>query len=83
MITPPNLKPGDKIAIVAPSRKVSHEEMQPAIDKFHAWGFEVVKGMYLYEEDRQFAGTDQQRWADLQMMLDDASIRAIIFARGG
>ncbi len=83
MITPPYLQPGDKIAIVAPARKVSPEEMQPAIEKLHGWGYEVVKGMYLYEQDRQFAGTDQQRWADLQMMLDDSSVKAIIFARGG
>ncbi|MDQ3050663.1 MAG: LD-carboxypeptidase [Bacteroidota bacterium] len=81
--TPAPLQPGDKIALVASARKVSPEEMQPAIDKLQSWGFEVVKGMYLFETDRQFAGTDQQRWADLQMMLDDASVKAILFARGG
>ena len=83
MITPPPLVPGNKVALVAPARKVSQEEMQPAIDRLQQWGFEVVKGMYLFEEDHQFAGTDQQRWADLQMMLDDASVHAIMFARGG
>ncbi len=83
MITPPPLVAGDKIGIVAPARKVSAEEMQPAINQLQSWGFEVVKGMYLYEEEHQFAGSDQQRWADLQMMLDDASIKAILFARGG
>jgi len=83
MISPPPLQPGDKIAILATARKVSAAEVQPAIDKIQSWGFEVVKGMYLFEEDRQFGGTDQQRWADLQMMLDDASVRAILFARGG
>jgi len=83
MTTPPYLHPGDKVAILASARKVSPEEMQPAIDTLHSWGFEVVKGMYLYEQDNQFAGTDQQRWADLQMMLDDPSVKAILFARGG
>lgn len=83
MTTPPSLLPGDKIALVAPARKVSEEEMLPAIDKLQSWGFEVVKGMYLHAEDHQFAGTDQQRWADLQMMLDDPSVKAILFARGG
>ena len=83
MITPPYLLPGDKIAIAAPSRKVSKIEMQPAIDMLQSWGFVVMKGMYLYEEDKQFAGTDKQRWADLQMLLDDASVKAILFARGG
>lgn len=83
MQTPSSLVPGDKVAIMAPARRVSPEEMQPAIYQLQAWGFEVVKGMYLYENDHQFAGSDQQRWADLQMMLDDVSIKAILFARGG
>jgi muramoyltetrapeptide carboxypeptidase len=83
MTTPPNLEPGDKIAIVAPARKVSAEEMQPAMEVIQRWGFEVVKGMNLFEEDNQFAGSDQQRWADVQMMLDDQRIKAILFARGG
>lgn len=83
MNTIPPLNPKDKIGLVAPSRKVSPEEIQPAIDTLQSWGFEVVKGMYLYEQDNQFAGTDQQRWADLQMMLDNPSIKAILFARGG
>jgi muramoyltetrapeptide carboxypeptidase len=39
--------------------------------------------MYLFSDEHQYAGTDSQRWADLQMMLDDPSIKAILFARGG
>ncbi|HEX5002933.1 MAG TPA: LD-carboxypeptidase [Bacteroidia bacterium] len=83
MLTPAPLNQGDKIALVASARKVSPEEMQPAIETLTGWGFEVVKGMYLFEDDHQFAGTDAQRWADLQMMLDDPSVKAILFARGG
>jgi muramoyltetrapeptide carboxypeptidase len=83
MVTPSPLVSGDKIALVASARKVSPEEMQPATDLLAGWGFEVVKGMYLYEEEHQFAGSDSQRWADLQMVLDDPSIKAVLFARGG
>ena len=83
MVTPSPLVSGDKIALVASARKVSPEEMQPAADLLAGWGFEVVKGMYLYEEEHQFAGSDSQRWADLQMVLDDPSIKAVLFARGG
>lgn len=83
MVAPPPLIAGDKVALVASARKVSPQEMQPAIDLLTAWGFEVVKGMYLYDEENQFAGSDSQRWADLQMMLDDPSVKAILFARGG
>jgi len=71
------------VAIVAPARKVTALEMQPAIELLQSWGLEVVKGMYLFGEEDQYSGSDQQRWADFQMVLDDASIDAVIFARGG
>lgn len=77
------LKKGDKIAIVAPARKVTHEEMQPAIEMLTNWGLEVVLGENLFNEQNQFSGTDEERTADLQTMLDDASVKAIISARGG
>jgi len=83
MITPPALKQGDKIAIVATARKVSEAEIVPSIKILEKWGFEVAKGMNLFAEDRQFAGTDGQRWAELQLALDDPNIKAILFARGG
>ena len=83
MISPPPLKPGSKVAIVAPARKVTALEMQPAIELLQSWGLEGVKGMYLFGEEDQYSGSDQQRWADFQMVLDDASIDAVIFARGG
>ena len=68
---------------MAPARKVNALEMQPAIELLQSWGLEVVKGMYLFGEEDQFSGTDQQRWADFQMVLDDPSIEAVLFARGG
>ena len=44
---------------------------------------EVVLGTYIFGTENQFAGSDSQRQADFQQMLDDPSIRAIICARGG
>jgi muramoyltetrapeptide carboxypeptidase len=83
MITPPYLKKGDKIGIAATARKVSMEELEPAIAAFKSWGLEVVLGKNIFQSQDQFAGTDQERAADLQRMLDDPSIKAIIGARGG
>jgi muramoyltetrapeptide carboxypeptidase len=82
-IPPPYLKKGDRIGIVAPARKVSHEEIQPAVDTFKSWGLEVVFGKNLFKEHHQFSGDDDERAADLQEMLDDININAIIAARGG
>lgn len=83
MTTPPYLKKGDKIGIVAPARKISKEEIQFAIDTFEKWGLKVVLGKNLFGSENQYSGSDEQRTNDLQEMLDDNSIRAIISARGG
>ena len=83
MTTPPYLRKGDKIGIVAPARWVKPEETEAALKVFESWGLMVVRGENLYEQHHQFAGTDEQRTADMQAMLDNESIRAIICARGG
>ena len=83
VISPPALKAGDKIGIVSMARKISLEEIQPAIDVFKSWELEVVIGNTIGKEHFQFAGTDEERIADMRRMLDDESIRAIICARGG
>lgn len=83
MITPAYLKPGDKIGIIAPARKVTQEEMEPGIAFLKSKGFEVVTGKNMYGNHNQFSGTDNERAADFQSMIDDKSIRAIMAARGG
>jgi muramoyltetrapeptide carboxypeptidase len=83
MITPTYLKTGDKIALVATARKVSPSEMDAAIRIFRSWGLQVVTGPNLFGEENQFSGSDEERAADLQMMLDDTEIKAVVCARGG
>jgi muramoyltetrapeptide carboxypeptidase len=83
MIQPPYLTKGDKIAILAPARSVSFNEVHPSIKLFQKWGLEVILGTYIFNREDQFAGSDIQRAGDLQTMLDDTSIRAVICARGG
>jgi muramoyltetrapeptide carboxypeptidase len=83
MKTPPYLKKGDKIGIVASARKISKEEVQPALEILASWGLEAVLGKNVFKEEHQFSGTDKERTEDLQMMLDDPSVKAVISARGG
>ncbi|MFH0867594.1 MAG: LD-carboxypeptidase [Bacteroidota bacterium] len=83
MITPPYLRPGDKIAVVATARKITEEELRPAIKKIAEWGFEVVLGENIYAHENQYAGSDKQRLSDFQKMFDDPSVKAIVCARGG
>ena len=83
MIIPKKIKIGDKIGIIATARKISLEELNPSIEILQSWGLEVVLGKFLFEEDNQFAGTVEQRTIDLQNMIDDDAIKAILCARGG
>jgi muramoyltetrapeptide carboxypeptidase len=83
MIIPEKLKIGDKIGIISTARKITIEELSPAIKTLESWGLKVVLGINLFQEDDQFSGTVEQRTADLQSMIDDNSIKAILCARGG
>jgi len=80
---PPYLQKGDTVAIVATARKISMEELQPAIDIINSWGLKVVLSKNIFCIDNQFAGTDEERAVDMQWALDDANIKAVICARGG
>ncbi len=80
---PKLLQKGDKIGIVAFAKKISLNEIQPAIKVFKSWGLKVVIGKTIGAEWNQFGGNDEERRADVQEMIDDQSIRALFSARGG
>lgn len=80
---PDYLKPNDKIGITATARSVTHEELNKAIQIFETWGLRVVLADHLFEVHNQFAGEDKLRSTDLQKMINDPSIKAIVCARGG
>ncbi len=83
MIQPPFLVKGNKLAIVSTARKISKEEVSPAIALFESWGLEVVLSQFLFSADNQFAGSEIERSKGLQQFLDDNNCRAIVCARGG
>ena len=83
MIIPEKLVVGDKIGIISTARKITIEELKPPIKTLESWGLKVVLGANLFQEDDQFSGTVDQRTNDLQIMIDDNSIKAILCARGG
>jgi len=83
MKIPPYLKKGDKVAIVCTARKFFPEDAQPAVALLQSWGLEVKLGKTIGLDSCQLGGTDKERTADFQEMLDDDSIKAIWCARGG
>ena len=82
-IQPRLLQQGDTVAIVSTARKISHEEIQPAIDLLKSWGLIPKIGKTIGKEYHQFSGTDIDRAEDFQDMLDDETVQAIWCARGG
>lgn len=77
------LKKDDIVALAATARKVSAEEMAPAVERLRAWGLDVMVPEGLYAEEHQFAGSDEHRAALLQGLLDDPEVKAIFCCRGG
>lgn len=84
MKTPPYLKKGDTIGIVAPAGFMPLEKMEACIHTLENWGYQVKLGNTTHSNSTNyFSGTDDERLADLQMMLDDKDVKAILCARGG
>ena len=83
ILTPPYLKQGDKIGLISTARKISKEELQVAIEHIESWGLKIKFGKNLFNSYHQFSANDNRRAKDLQTMLDDDNIKAIICARGG
>ena len=83
MIQPEYLQSGDTVAIVSTARKISLEDITPAIQLLKSWNLKVIVGKTISLKDHQFAGSDEQRLSDFQSMLDDKNIKAIWCARGG
>ena len=79
----PNLKIGDTIAICSPAGFITLADCMVAIKMMEAWGFKIKIGSSIGKKDFTFGGTDEERTADFQQMLDDTSVMAIMCARGG
>jgi muramoyltetrapeptide carboxypeptidase len=80
---PPYLKSGDVIGITCPAGFITLEEIMPAVKLMESWGFHCKIGKTVGARDFTFGGTDAERAADLQQMLDDPGLKAIMCARGG
>lgn len=81
---PSYLQAGDTIGIVCPAGYMAKEKAQTCIDVLQEWGYKVKIGNTLGSgSDNYFSGTDAERLQDLQGMLDDDTVKAILCGRGG
>jgi muramoyltetrapeptide carboxypeptidase len=81
---PPYLKKGDMIGITCPAGYMAEAKAQTCIETLQSWGFEVMVGKTIGGRSKNyFSGTDEVRRDELQAMLDDENIKAILCGRGG
>ena len=84
IIQPPYLKAGDKVALVSPAYWVPQEALQQAAETIKSWGLLPVIGPNTNNLNvNAYAGTADERAADLLWALEDDSIKAVICSRGG
>lgn len=83
MIQPPTIKQGDTIGMVCPAGSIPLEKVQNCIQTLEKWGYQVKLGKTVGTKKDTFSATDAERAQDLQGMLDDENIKAIVCARGG
>ncbi len=83
LLRPPALQKGDTIYVLSTAKKITEQEIAPAVAIYKSWGLNVVIGKTIGAEQHQFAGPDELRTEDFQHAMDDPNIKAIMCARGG
>jgi len=83
MIVPPPVVPGGTIGVVAPGGAVKADALERGVAWLESRGFRVRLGEHVLARRRYCAGEPALRLADLEQMLRDPEIGAVICARGG
>ena len=80
---PRALRPGDRVAIVAPASPFVRDELDAGVAELSALGFEPVYEDSIFDREMYVAGTPEVRARALRTAWEDPSIAALIAARGG
>lgn len=81
---PPKLEAGDTVGIVAPARKISPAQLEPALKTLQSWGLKTLLPKNIFSSSHSYlAGNDAERREDFQGMIDNPEVKAIFSARGG
>ena len=83
MVMPPSLKTGDTIAIISPSSQPDSLTVVKGCEVLRQWGYVPVVGANALRNYHGFAGTADERAADLLWALRDSTVNAIMCSRGG
>lgn len=80
---PNNLQAGDVVGITCPASPVMENRLLSCMKALNKWGLNVQLGETVGKQWQRFGGTDEERLADFQRMLDDDNVKAILFGKGG
>ena len=83
LLMPQALRQGDTIAIVSPSSTPDSTTVAKGCQTLREWGYVPVVGPHALSEYHGFAGTADERAADMLWALRDSTVKAIICSRGG
>ena len=83
MQMPRFLQPGDRVAIISPCSATDSATVIGGCRTLADWGYQPVLGKHVLAEHHGFAGTADERAADLLWALRDTTVRAILCTRGG
>jgi muramoyltetrapeptide carboxypeptidase len=83
-VRPSRLRPGDTVGLVNPAGALWEPvNAEIAAESLAALGFKTKRGANLLARRGYFAGTDEQRAADLNALFADPEVRVIHCVRGG
>lgn len=84
IVKPPRLRKGDLIGLISPASTPSaSEKIEKAVVYLEQLGYRVTVGKHAMSLHGYLAGTDEERVGDLNEMLRDRAVRAIVAIRGG
>ncbi|GGA64416.1 S66 peptidase family protein [Ornithinibacillus halotolerans] len=83
MLQPQSLQKGDTVGVIAPASPPDMKRLYQAIPFLENLGLRVKLGKHIENVHGYLAGTDAERLADFHDMIQDDTVKAIIFARGG
>lgn len=83
IVMPVALKAGDTIAIVSPSSTPDSATVAKGCQTLREWGYVPVVGRHAMNSYHGFAGTADERAADMLWALRDSTVKAILCSRGG
>ncbi|MCO8269163.1 LD-carboxypeptidase [Actinoplanes sp. TRM 88003] len=83
MIRGSRLGEGDLVALVSPSGASEAGRVAATVAALEGWGLRVRLGVHAGGRHAFFAGTDDERLADLNDALRDPAVRGVFCMRGG